>query len=106
MSEGKAARSFWIVLAIILFYLIARPHIGQVWHIDASAATKTTGPSPLPDNPFIRPTPQPLIATGVSAPTAHYLSAQDCNAALGAFEQAAGVEGAYCVAGNGLLWGW
>jgi hypothetical protein len=25
-------RGFWIALAIVLFYLIARPHIGTLWY--------------------------------------------------------------------------
>ena len=26
-------RGFWIALVIVLFYLIARPHVGTVWYM-------------------------------------------------------------------------
>lgn len=47
-------RGFWIALAIVLFYLIARPHVGTVWYVNAHGAQLAPAlvAVPMPTNPF------------------------------------------------------
>jgi hypothetical protein len=82
-------RAFWIVIAIVLFYLIARPRIGTVWHVAMERS-----PTP-PSNGFVSDTPPPD----------RFPDRRDCFAALRQFDNA-GSTGAYCAPGNALLWGW
>jgi hypothetical protein len=56
-------RGFWIALAIVLFYLIARPHISTVWYIKE-------------DRPL--PTPSVSLPPGLTpineVPAAHFIA--------------------------------
>jgi hypothetical protein len=111
-------RAFWITLAIILFYLIARPRIGTVWYVNLppdqplpSGATLTapspewktvTSPPGFGDKPpsgFVPDTPPPV-------PTRAFTEESDCGYALGAFRQESGRADAYCDSRYALLWGW
>lgn len=90
--------AFYVLVAIVLFCLIARPHVGKVWYISAEAATTT-----IPQDPYAVTTPHPSRST---PPAARYLSPEDCANAMNAFEQSASIRGAYCATGTALLWGW
>src|SRR5579862_3488023 len=62
---------FWIALAIALFYLIARPHVGRAWHVVADDVVPDTSPSGVVrrigfSDPYATPSPQP---TSTRAPT-------------------------------------
>lgn len=88
-------RGFWIALAIVLFYLIARPHVGTVWYVTAPSppswlATNSPPPGFIPDTP----------------PARAFTEKSDCRAAAYAFYQKSGISGLDCVPRNALLWGW
>jgi len=53
-------RGFLIVLAIVLLYLIARPHVATFWHV---AANPTASPVPVCCAPL--PVSQPPVTTFV-----------------------------------------
>ncbi len=84
-------RGFWIALAIVLFYLIARPHVGTVWRVTLppppSGATPDTPPAG-----FVPDTPSPHA----------FVERIDCEAAANEFRS----SGGQCVPENALLWGW
>jgi hypothetical protein len=80
---------FWVALAIVLFYLIARPHVGTVWHV---AMERPPGPAP---NGFVEDTPAPE----------RFPDRRDCSEALSRFDNASATS-AYCAPENALLWGW
>lgn len=84
-------RGFWIALAIVLFYLIARPRIGTVWYVATPPpAPLPSGAKPLPG--FVPYTPPPRAFT----------DERDCDFAVGPFRQ----DGGYCDSRYALLWGW
>lgn len=85
-------RGFWIALAIVLFYLIARPHIGTVWYVVVPPSPPPPSDLPSGAEPFVADTPRPQ----------RFLEKRDCYYALTGFA----ATGAYCVSGNALLWGW
>jgi hypothetical protein len=72
-------RGFWIALAIVLCYLIARPHVGIVWRIHS-----------------YRPSP----------PSASYPNIRECWDDRGRYDRANGLTGTYCASEYTLLWGW
>lgn len=90
-------RGYWIVLAIVLFYLIARPHVGTVWYvIFPPSPPLPSGAKPLPG--FVPDTPPPPQG---------FADQQTCFAAESAFRQRGGVyQDAYCAPRYALLWGW
>lgn len=101
-------RGFWIAFAIVLFYLIARPHIGHVWYVNADQA-KPPAPSDLwyvsadqakPSAPLPSPTPLP------SPPATKYATERECGFANARFYNATRADGTYCASENALLWGW
>ena len=105
---------FWIAFAIVLLYLIAHPHVGKKWYINAvwvsPRATPSLDPlsavmpSALPanaDNPFMA-----APVAGESPPPSYgYLVRTDCLLAQSRYEAEAQVTGAYCMAKTALLWG-
>lgn len=82
-------RGFWIALAIILFYLIARPHVGTVWRVTVPT------PGPLPSG-------LPPGAVAETPPPRAFLHQDDCLFAVTRFR----ALGGECVPENALLWGW
>jgi hypothetical protein len=78
-------RGFWIalaiVLAIVLFYLIARPHVAKVWHVVSDAVA-------------------------VGTPTTRFPDSAECSAAATRLNESTDTTGAYCASGTALLWGW
>jgi hypothetical protein len=114
-------RAYWIALAIVLFYVIARPHIGTVWYVNADYAgpTDVASASPTPANPLIQyatpssrllsdETPTPTAAPGFrpDPPKTHFSDRRDCLDAAVQFERQARLTGAYCASESALLWGW
>lgn len=96
-------RGFWIALAVVLLYLIARPHIGTVWHMEQDPSPYGTLP------PGLTPvTPPPGFGSPVPAvlPTASFTDKRDCFNAAMRFESATSWSGVYCAGANALLWGW
>lgn len=97
-------RGFWIALAIVLFYLIARPHIGTVWYVKEDGVE--VGPehggivSRIPDVP------------GVIPPTTRFLDKQSCfvdaeEPFIARFRSITGdYDRVHCASENALLWGW
>jgi hypothetical protein len=90
-------RGFWIALAIVLFYLIARPHIATVWYVTANP-TPTPGPTCQAPPAFgcVPPTPSP-------PPVSHFAEQLVCVRYL--------VNTIYyrsyrCVDHPAPLWGW
>jgi hypothetical protein len=81
-------RGFWIALAIVLAYLIARPHVGTVWYIalDPNHGLTWSQIKALPDTRFT--------------------DKRDCFGAELRFQSATGATGTYCASKNALLWGW
>ena len=102
-------RGFWIALAIVLFYLIARPHVGTVWYVNADSVNT---PSPKAGSW--------LILSGVAASGHRQLRVRahrqlprhsssdrtDCLDAVNSYTSASGLSGAFCASKNALLWGW
>ncbi len=100
-------RGFWIALGIVLFYLIARPHVGTVWHLtqEQPSPTETLPPGLTP----ITPTPPPGFGPGVRfgpTPTTSFIDQRDCYREAIRFEGRTGTSGVYCAPSNALLWGW
>jgi|ERR1700677_4173479 len=111
-----ARRGFWVALAIILFYLIARPHIATVWDLRVKEgvllAPPTCGPHSETPPPGITrmsecsdqmlgiiPTPSPYPSPHVT----RYYSWRDCFANL---VNMVYVSRYNCVVGTEFLWGW
>jgi hypothetical protein len=103
-------RGFWIALAIVLFYLIARPHIGRVWYVKADnlkplLTSNWADPISSNANPLlgkVSPSPSPP-----PSPLPRRYSVKDeCAQAATRFEAAVGFSGAYCDSRMALLWGW
>ncbi len=86
-----ATRGYWIALAIVLFYLIARPHVGTVWYV----AVPTLALGTLPTG-----------ATPITPPPTSFADKADCQIARFQFQQAIGKADAVCVPKSALLWGW
>jgi hypothetical protein len=106
-------RGFWVALAIVLFYLIARPHVGTVWYVNAESATRNNyeGESSelLDAIKGVSPSPSPspsLSAKPVPVPPTRFVDKRDCFGALSQYQQEANVTGAVCASTNALLWGW
>jgi hypothetical protein len=105
-------RGFWIALAIVLFHLIARPHVGTVWYVSAdSALSPTARPTVNPSDPFgaetaptLPPGLTPIVAP--SPPSMRFTDKRDCYGAAMRYESSANVTGAFCVSMYALLWGW
>jgi hypothetical protein len=96
-------RGFWIALAIVLFYLIARPHIGTVWHVVLPAPQSL--PSDIPSGAVPLTPPPGFVA--VTPPPQAFTVQLNCIAAADDLRRTGGVNaGAYCAQGYGLLWGW
>jgi len=74
-------RGFWIAVAIVLFYLIAKPHIGKAWHLISDA-----------------------VAVGV--PAKRFSDYGECSAAAMRLNDKTNTTGAYCDSETALLWGW
>ena len=99
-------RGFWIALAILLFYLIARPHVGTVWYValdslPTPAATLPAGLTPIsPPAGFIPDSDR-------TPPSARFTDKRDCFNAEMRFRSAyPGATGTYCDSETALLWGW
>ncbi len=107
-------RGFWIALAIALFYLIARPHIGTVWHLtmdypERGLTLHQVQALPSGLTPITGPTVPPgfgPLPPGASLPSTRFIDKRDCFNAEMRFETSAGVNGVYCSPRNALLWGW
>jgi hypothetical protein len=92
-------RAFWITLAIILFYLIARPRIGTVWRVTLPP------PTPLPSG--LTPVSPPPGFVADRPPPQAFTEKSDCLVAAYQFRQEGGVDaGAYCEPRYTLVWGW
>jgi hypothetical protein len=106
-------RGFWIALAIVLFYVIARPHVGTVWSVNADGAQPPIIPAvpsdtATPSNPFLvdaTPTPPPVMLRP-DAPKVRFTDRRDCLNAAVQYEREANLIGVYCASNNALLWGW
>lgn len=101
-------RGYWIALATVLLYLIARPHLGTVWYVDARDAHIITDPFASIVAPGSTPTP---IPTAVPTPSVtprpeRFTDRANCQAALTRYESLAIATGAYCASKTALLWGW
>jgi|ERR1700729_1947207 len=108
-------RGLWIALAIVLFYLIARPRIGTVWYVNADGAQPPPAAvaSPIPTNIFDNTpesaptnvvTPIPMLRS--DAPKERFADRRDCIDAAAQYERTADLIGVYCASKNALLWGW
>jgi hypothetical protein len=87
-------KGFWIALAIVMFYLITRPHVGTVWYIAVPP------PQPLPSGAVPIASSQGFVPD--APPTTAFTEKKDCWFALTPFRGL----GAECVPKNALLWGW
>jgi hypothetical protein len=104
-------RGFWVALAVVLFYLIARPHVGTVWYVNADSVTHNDyeGSALLDSIKGVSPSPSPspsLLGKPVPVPPTRFADRRECFGALARYEQEANVTGAYCASANALLWGW
>jgi len=90
-------KGFWIALAIVLLYLIARPRLSTVWYVNADGARLTKEGS---WNALGATSPSP------SPPATAFPNRQDCYNAEGGYEYAVGVTGLECRSQYALLWGW
>jgi len=105
-------RGFWVALAIVLFYLVARPHVGTVWYIQTDDAKPqpivsnwATDVRPAPTNPFLS-TPTATPAAQRSPTRAVFTEKLDCESVASDYARDAGLTGIYCAPKNALLWGW
>jgi hypothetical protein len=112
------SRGFWVALAIVLFYLIARPRIGTIWYVNVDAAEPVMpsnaatpanpfmeGYTPPPQaNPLLNDTPAPSLRPG--PPRAAFMDRRDCVDAAAQYEREGAMMGVYCASKNALLWGW
>jgi hypothetical protein len=102
-SMRGPAIAFYVLVAIVLFYLIARPHIGTVWYLKGGLlphGLTLEQVRALPSG-FTPDSPAPLAPL----PTTRFVDKRDCLDAEARLENA-GNTGVYCVSENGLLWGW
>ena len=89
-------RGFWIALAILLFYLIARPHIGTVWQLRTDS--QRSGQKWRPHH---------LYLLFLAAPTQReFLDRAACTKVASGYSSENDVTGVYCAPKNALLWGW
>ena len=105
-------RGFWIALAIVLFYLIARPHVGTVWFIQTDRLEPIPRVNPgtslgdmAPANPY-NGGAVPIPSAPPSPAARAYAFNDECNSAAKRYESLVGFLGAYCSARTALLWGW
>lgn len=92
-------RGFWIALAIVLLYLIARPRIGTVWYV-------TIPPDqPVPSGATLIKSPPAGFVPDTPLPKA-FAAQRDCWFAVGDFRRESGRTDAYCDSRYSLLWGW
>lgn len=100
----RSINGFGILAAVIVViaYLIARPHIGTVWYVNADNARPTPVPSGMIDWSKYggHPPPSP------SPPPIGFPTRQDCWNAEGTYGQLVGVIGLECMPRYALLWGW
>jgi hypothetical protein len=90
-------RGFWIALAIVLFYLIARPHLGTAWYVTVGPRPTTSGGcSATPPGFMCPPTPSP-------PPVSHFSDEIDCLRYLGGTIYDPSYR---CDDHLTLLWGW
>jgi hypothetical protein len=96
-------RGFWIALVIVLFYLIARPHVGTVWYMQEDYVEPGAGhagvASRIPEVP------------GVIPPTTRFPDQKTCFIAVESFTaRFSSITGDYdkvnCASEYALLWGW
>ena|SRR5580692_8637603 len=95
-------RGFWISLVIVLFYLIARPHVGTGWYVKedyVEAGLGHTVVDRIPDVP------------GVIPPSTRFLDQKSCFIAEETFTaRFNSITGDYakvsCASEYALLWGW
>jgi hypothetical protein len=110
-------RGYCVALAIVLFYVNARPHIGRTWYVNADYAgpMDVASSSPAPANPLITyatptgetPTPPPTEVPPFrpDPPKARFADRRDCLDAAIQFERQARLTGVYCASQNVLLSG-
>jgi hypothetical protein len=87
---------FWITLALVLFYLIARPHVGTVWHLRTDGERR--GQKWMVHH---------LDVAVFAAPAQReFLDSAACAKAASEYSSENDVTGVYCTSKNALLWGW
>lgn len=95
-------RAFWIVLAIVVFYLIARPRIGTLWYVNTAYAQ----PTPASLSTILANASEGSPSPSPSPPTSGFPTRQDCLSAVVPYEELVGMTGIECRPRYGLLWGW
>jgi|GEM_PF-6317096 hypothetical protein len=97
-------RGFWIALAIVLFYLIARPHIGTVWYVKEDGVE--AGPEHaglvgrIPNVPGVIPPPTRFLDKRSCVSDAEEPFTAQFHSITADYAKA------YCASENALLWGW
>jgi hypothetical protein len=89
-------RGFWITLAIVLFYLITRPHVGTVWHLETDS--QRLGHKWMTHHPDV-------VVLAAPAQRA-FLDRAMCAKVASEYSSENDVTHVYCISGNALLWGW